>query len=203
MEALAQNVPQALILLLLAGFLLFLQTTKRGTEIQFFVLFAVVASAVPTAITAGASLAFIGLLFPHSVVASGFADLLWLVVLASLISMVVFDLGAEGGLLWILQKLRASPGTIRIVEEMAASLFIAAALLVASLLIPDAELSVSTALITGLICGLVRYFLGLYVNKEYTEESKSERRDQILAWAAIGAVVLLSITLFAFLLNLF
>lgn len=165
MDTLVQYVPQILVLLFLAGFLLFLNFTRRGTEIQFFVLFAVVAFALPTAIAAGASLAFIDLLFPQAVVVDGFGDLVWLVVLASLISMTVFDLGVEGSLLWILQKLGTSRGGIRVIEEIAASIFIAAALLGASLLIPAAELSVSAILITGLICGLVRYFLGSYINK--------------------------------------
>lgn len=189
-----QYLPQVLILLLLAGLLL-LNFTERGTEIQFFVLFAVVAFAMPTAIAAGASLAFIDLLFSQAVVVDGFGELVWLVVLASLISMVVFDLVVEGRLLWMLQKLGTSRGGIRVIEEIAASLFIAAALLGASLLIPAAELSVSTILTTGLICGLVRYFLGRYFGKDSVEDSKSERRDQLLVLAVIGAMVVLSISM--------
>lgn len=172
MDTLLEYLPQAVVLLLIVGTFLFFNYTRTGTELGFFVLIAVIAFAIPTAIVAGVSLAVMDLLYPQGVAVGGFVDLLWMVVLASVVSMVVFDLGVEGLLLRALQKLGMGMNDIRVVEEIAASLFIALALFLVSALMPEAELSVGVVLVAGLICGLVRYMIGLYMREDLAKETK-------------------------------
>ncbi len=174
MDTLLEYLPQVLILLLIVGSFLFFNYTKAGSELGFSALFAVVAFAFPTAIVAGVSLAAIDFLYPQAMVVDGFVDLIWVVALASLASTVVFDLGVEGLLLRVLQKLGMSMSSISIVEEIAASLFIALALFLVSTLMPGAELSVGVALVTGLICGFARYMIGLYMREDFAKEGQTE-----------------------------
>ena len=163
MEAVAEHALQVLILLLLLGFAVLMQFTRAGTEAQFFVLFAVVGFAVPTAVGTGGTLLVVSFLSPRAVVVDGFAGLLWLVVLASLISTVIFDLGAEGLLLRFLQRLGLSMNRIRLVEAIVGSFFIAAALYATALFLPNVRLSIGAAVAAGAIASFVRYFIGLYL----------------------------------------
>lgn len=169
MEAIADYALQVLVLLLLLGFGIFMRFTRAGTEAQFFVLFAIVGFAVPTAVGSGTTLLAVDYLYPQSVVFDGFAGLLWLVVLASLVSTVVFDLGAEVLLLRFLQSLGLDMNGIRLVEAIVGSMFIAAALYVTALLLPNVGLSIGAASTAGLVAAFARYFVGLYLDDNISD----------------------------------
>jgi hypothetical protein len=89
--------------------------------------------------------------------------LLWLVIPASLSSVVLFDLWLVGLMLRILRFAGMSIAGIRIVEVFVEGVFIALALAVVAHLAPDAGLSPGAALAAGLIGAFVHYFAGLYV----------------------------------------
>ena len=164
METVAGYVLQVLGVLLLLGLAVNLAILLLFNRAGLFVLFAVVGFAVPTAAGAGATLAAVDFLYPSSVVVDGFAAFFWLVVSASLVSTAVFDLGAEGLLLRLLQRLGLGMNGIRFVEAVVSSAFVAAALSGVALLMPGAEVSAGAALVAGLVSAFTRYFVGLYLD---------------------------------------
>ena len=164
METVAEHVLQVLLLLILVCFMVFLQFTRAGTEAQFFVLFAVVGFAIPTAVGAGITLAAVDFLYPQAVVVNGFTGFLWTVILASLASTVVFDLGAEGLLLKLLQRFGMGMNGIKLVEAVVGGVFIAVALYVTALFLPGTSVSIGTALVAGVVSAFARYFIGLYLD---------------------------------------
>ena len=103
MEAVAGYVLQALGVLLLVGLAVNLVVLLLVSREGLFVLVAIVGFALPTAVGAGSALAAVDFLYPSAVTMDGFAGFFWLIVLASLMSTAVFDLGAEGALLRLLQ----------------------------------------------------------------------------------------------------
>lgn len=163
MEAVAGHALQVLLLLALVGLIVFLQFTRSGGEIQFIVLFAIVAFAIPTAVGTGVTLAAIDFLYPQAVTADGLVDLFWLVILASLVSTVVFDLGAESLLLKLLQRFGMDMNGIKLVEAVVGGVFIAVALYVSALFLPGASVAVVAALVAGVVSAFARYFIGLYL----------------------------------------
>lgn len=163
-EAVAGHALQVLLLLALVGLIVFLQFTRSGGEIQFIVLFAIVAFAVPTAVGTGVTLAAIDFLYPQAVAADGLVDLFWLVILASLVSTVVFDLGAESLLLKLLQRFGMDMNGIKLVEAVVGGVFIAVALYVSALFLPGASVAVVAALVAGVVSAFARYFIGLYLD---------------------------------------
>lgn len=76
----------------------------------------------------------------------------------------VFDLGAEGLLLRLLQSLGLDMNGIRPVEAIVGSMFIAAALYVTALFLPNVGLSIGAASAAGLVAAFARYFVGLYLD---------------------------------------
>jgi hypothetical protein len=139
-----------------------LASNRAGFTVLFLVAFAAAISAVTSA-ASGAALLAIGFLYPQAVAVPGLSGLLWLVIPASLSSVVLFDLWLEGSMLRILKFAGMSISGIRIVEVFAEGVFIALALAVVAHLAPDAGLSPGAALAAGLIAAFVRYFAGLYV----------------------------------------
>ena len=164
MEAVAEYAVQVFVLLIILGFGIFMQVTRAGTEAQFFVLFALVGFALPTAVGAGITLAAVDFLYPQALVVGGFADFIWLVVLASLASTVVFDLGAESLLLKLLQRFGMSLNSIKLVEAVVGGVFMAAALYATAFLLPGAGVSIAAAFIAGEFSAFGRYFIGLYLD---------------------------------------
>jgi hypothetical protein len=140
-----------------------LATNRAGLTVLLFVAFAAAISAVTSA-ASGAALLAIGFLYPQAVAVTGLPDLLWLVIPASLSSVVLFDLCLEGPMLRILKFAGMGIAGIRIVEVFAGGVFIALALAVVAHLAPDAGLSPGAALAAGLIGAFVRYFAGLYLD---------------------------------------
>ena len=128
-----------------------------------FVAFAAAISAVTSA-ASGAALLAIGFLYPQAVAVPGLSGLLWLVIPASLSSVVLFDFWLEGWMLRILKFAGMGIPGIRIVEVFAEGVFLALALAVVAHLAPDTGLSPGAALAAGLIGALVRYFAGLYLD---------------------------------------
>ena len=172
MEAVAGYVLQALGVLLLVGLAVNLVVLLLVSREGLFVLVAIVGFALPTAVGAGAALAAVDFLYPSAVTVDGFADFFWLIVLASLMSTAVFDLGAEGALLRLLQRLGLDMDSIRLVEAVAGSLFVAAALSAATLLLPSVAVSAGAALVAGLVSAFARYFLGLYLDDKIVGEAQ-------------------------------
>ncbi len=130
-----------------------------------FVVFSAVTSVV-TAVSSGAAVLAMGFLYPQSVSVAGLSGLLWLVIPASLSSVVLSRLLLEG--LMLLRDMKF-PGisipAIRIVEMFAEGAFLALALTVFAHLEPDARISSGTALAASMIGAFVRYFAGLYVDE--------------------------------------
>ena len=172
MEAVAGYVLQALGVLLLVGLAVNLVVLLLVSREGLFMLVAIVGFALPTAVGAGSALAAVDFLYPSAVTMDGFAGFFWLIVLASLMSTAVFDLGAEGALLRLLQRLGLDMDSIRLVEAVAGSLFVAAALSAATLLLPSVAVSAGAALVAGLVSAFARYFLGLYLDDKIVSEAQ-------------------------------
>ncbi len=113
-----------------------------------------------TAAGSGAALLAIDFLYPGAMDVPGPSELLWLVIPASLGSVVFFDLGLEGLMLRTLQRLGLGMPGIELIEAFAGGLFTAASLVVVAHLTLDAELSTGAALAAGLISAFVRYYIG-------------------------------------------
>ncbi len=113
-----------------------------------------------TAAGSGLALLAIDFLFSEAVDVSGIVDLLWLVIPASLASVLLFDLGLEGLMLRALQRLGLGMPRIEFIEAIAGGLFTAVSLVVTARLLPDAGLSAGAALAAGLIAAFIRYYVG-------------------------------------------
>lgn len=144
---------------------LVLLMSAPGMMAAFVVAFASVA-----AVSAGATLLAIDFLYPEAVVVSGFVDLLWLVVPASLGSVVVFDFLLEGGLLALLKRTGLGLPRIWAIEAFLGGLFLALALGVTARFLSGTELGVVAALTAGLISAFVRYYLGLWLGETGLED---------------------------------
>ncbi len=177
MEAVAEYAVQVLVLLIILGFGIFMRFTRAGTEAQFFVLFALVGFALPTALGSGITLAVVDFLYPQAVVVGGFAGFLWLVVLASLASTVVFDLGAESLLLRLLRRFGMSLNSIKLVEAVVGGVFIAAALYATAFFLPGADISIAATFIAGEVSAFARYFIGLYLEDNVSGGNRGRRKN--------------------------
>lgn len=131
METIAEHALQALGVILLLGLALNLAILLLFNRVGLFVLFAVVGFAIPTAVGVGMTLAAVDFLYPQALAVDRFMDFLWLVILASLASTAVFDLGAEGLLLRVLRRLGLGMDGVRFAEAIVSSVFVASALSVA------------------------------------------------------------------------
>lgn len=136
---------------------LVLLMTAPGLMAAFIVAFASVA-----AVGAGAALLAIDFFYPEAVVVSGFIDLLWLVVPASLVSVILFDFLLEGILLALLKRTGLDLPRIWMIEAFVGGLSLALALFVAARFLPETDLSPIAALVAGLISAFVRYYVGLW-----------------------------------------
>lgn len=117
-----------------------------------------------TVLGSGAALLAIDFLYPHAVVVSGLPGLLWLVVPASLASVVVFNLSLERVMLRALRGWGVGLPRIRLVEGMLGSLSTALALAATARLLPAVELSLVAALTAGMIGAFVRYYFGVWMD---------------------------------------
>jgi hypothetical protein len=153
---------RVLAVIVIAFGLLCVALTLLLSEAGIIALF-VVAFVAVTAAGSGAALLAIDLLYPQAVDVSGFKELLWVVVSASLASVLLFDLLLEGLVLKVLRRWRMSMPAIELVEAVAQGLFTAASLVIVARLMPDAALSAGAALAAGLIGAFVRYYIGLYL----------------------------------------
>ena len=134
------------------------------TRTGIFVLF-VGAFVFMTAALSGMALLAVQLLYPQAVPVPGFSSLLWLVVPASLASVVLFDLLLEGLLLRALKSKGVGLPAIWVVEAAARGPFTALALVVVARLLTGVELAVGAALTAGFADSFVRYYLGLWVGE--------------------------------------
>ncbi len=132
------------------------------TRIGVIALF-VGAFAFLTAAGSGVALLMMQVLYPQVAIVPGLSSLLWLVVPASLASVLLFDLLLEGLLLRALRAKGISLSAIWIVEAAVASLFTALSLVVTARLLVVVELAPSAALVAGFFSAFVRYYLGLWI----------------------------------------
>ena len=123
------------------------------------------------AAASGATLLALGFLYPSTVDVAGLRELLWLVALASLASVLLFDFGLEGFLLKALQRRGMSLTGIRGVEAVGEGLITAIMLVLAARVLTgfgselfgtsEVGLSLGAALGAGSTSAFVRYFLGV------------------------------------------
>lgn len=134
-----------------------------SSELGVFVLFIGAFTALNAA-GSGVALLALGALYRGAAVFSELSGLLWLVVPASLASVLFFDLLLEGLVLRTLKHLSMELSTIWIVEFILGSLFTALSLGIVAYLIPSVELAVGAALAAGLFSAFLRYYLGLWLH---------------------------------------
>jgi hypothetical protein len=73
----------------------------------------------------------------------------------------LFDLGIEGALLRLLQRMGIGTQGIGLLETIVGGLVAALSLAVIARLLPETRLSAGAALPAGLICAFLRYYVGL------------------------------------------
>lgn len=132
------------------------------SEVGILALF-VAAFLLATAAGSGAALLVVDFLYPETVIVSGLAGLLLLVVLASVASVLIFDLGLEGLVLRLLRRGGMDVPGIEVLEAIGGGLVTALSLAVAARVLPEAGLSAGAALTAGLTGAFVRYYVGLYL----------------------------------------
>lgn len=130
------------------------------SEIGIVALFVAI-FAVATAAGSGVALLAIDFLYPETMAVTGIAGLLWLVVPASLASVLLFDLGLEGLVLRLLRRRGMEASGIELLEAIAGGLVTALSLAVTARVLPEARLSAGAALAAGLTGAFVRYYIGL------------------------------------------
>ncbi|WP_273887265.1 hypothetical protein [Rubrobacter naiadicus] len=117
-----------------------------------------------TAITSVVALLAIDFLYPQTVISAGLLDLLWLVVMASTASVLLFDFLIDGFLLWALRYLVSSKLWVGMGEAFAGGIVTALMLALCARLMPGGvELSAGAALAAAQISAFVRYYMGLYL----------------------------------------
>lgn len=163
METVVEYVLKAIaVVVLVVGVIgsgLVLLVTTAGLMTLFVALMVAV-----TTLSVGTALLAIDFLYPQAVVVSGFSGLLWLVVPASLASVVIFDLALEGVVLRVVRRWGLGMPRIRPVEGVLGGAATALALVVTARFVPDAELSPGAALLAGLIGAFVRYYLATWID---------------------------------------
>ena len=117
-----------------------------------------------TVLGCGTALLAIDFLYPQTVVVPGLPGLLWLVVPASVASVVASDLLLEGTMLRVLRRWGMSMLRVRLVEVVLGGLVTALSLATTARLLSEAELASVAALAAGLIGAFVRYYLGAWTD---------------------------------------
>lgn len=134
--------------------------TRVGRVALFVVTFAA-AIAVPS----GLALLATDFLYPGTGVVAGFGRLLWLVIPASVASVILFDLVLEGFVLRFLRRMGMALIRIRLLEAFLGGLFTALSLFVAAQLLPETKLYGGAALVAGQTGAFARYYLGLWLGE--------------------------------------
>lgn len=132
------------------------------SEVGVFVLF-IVAFVAVTAAGSGTALLAVDSLYPRAVDVPGLLSLLRVVLLASLASVLLFDITLEGLLLRALRRLEIGMTGIGLVETIIGGFVTAVSLIIVARFMPAAELSVVAALAAGMTGAFVRYYVGLYL----------------------------------------
>lgn len=145
------------------GILLNLVISLALTRVGIITLF-VSAFVVVRSVASGATLLAAGFLYPEAVTFAGFFDLFLLVGVASLASVVLFDLGLEGLVLRTIRRLGTGVPQAWLGTAFVEALVTASMLLLVMNLVPGtAGLSVGAASVAGAISAFVRYYLELYL----------------------------------------
>ncbi|BBL80421.1 hypothetical protein RxyAA322_22750 [Rubrobacter xylanophilus] len=106
----------------------------------------------------------IGFLYPQAVISTGLSGLLWLVVMASTASVLLFDFLIDGFVLRALRRLTPSKAWVGIGEAFAGGIVTALTLALGAHLMPGVvELSDGAAFGAGQTSAFVRYYVGLYL----------------------------------------
>lgn len=150
------------IVVIIAFSLLQIALLMSFTRVGVFALF-VGAFVFVTAALSGAALLTIQLLYPQAVVVPRLSSLMWLVVPASLASVLLFDLLLEGLLLRVLKLGGVGLSAIWIAETVMGGLFAALSLVMVARLLTAVELAAGAALLAGFVSAFVRYYLGLWI----------------------------------------
>ncbi len=101
-------------------------------------------------------------LSPRTLDAAGLLNLIWLVVPASLLSVVLFDLTLDGPVLWLLRRMGLDELWVGVGEVVAGGLVAALMLKGSAHFVPSAAvLPASLALVAGIICSFVLYCVEL------------------------------------------
>lgn len=134
------------------------------SEVRWMILFAA-AFALSIAIPSSAALLAANLLFPESVTSAGWPEVLWLIIPASLASVILFDFLLDEIVPRPLRERIQSDPRFGIGEATGRGIFVALMLILASRLVPDAAgVSAGAALAAGMVAAFVRYYLGLYLD---------------------------------------
>ncbi len=158
----AEYVLKAVAVVVILGGLLPLVLLLLFSRVGIVLLFVAALGSV-TAVGAGATLLALDFLYPRSVTVSGFTGLLWLVVPASLASVLLFDMVLEELVLRALQQRGLGMGGIRLVEAFLGGLATALALMVTARLVSGTEILTAAALVAGLISAFLTYFVGTWL----------------------------------------
>ena len=132
-----------------------------GTSVGILALFTA-GFTIVRASSSGAVLLAADFLSPWMPDAAGLLNLLWLVVPASLLSVVLFDLTLDGPVLWLLRRIGLDELWVGIGEVVAGGLVAALMLEGSAHFVPNAAvLPASLALIAGMTCSFVLYCVEL------------------------------------------
>lgn len=134
------------------------------SEVGWMILFATAFTLV-IAIPSFATFLMADFLFPESVASAGWTGLLWLIVPASLASVILFDFLLDEITPRSLRGRIQNEPPFKITEAAMRGFFVALMLVAASRLVPDAAgVSVGAAISAGMFATFVRYYLGLYLD---------------------------------------
>lgn len=127
------------------------------------VLLFVGSSVAITGTSSGATLVAAEFLYPQTVDVGGLFALLWLSIVASLASVILFDLLIANLLQWTLTAIGVRLPAARVAEAGARSVFTALSLSVVASVSSGVDLSATAALAAGIAAAFVRYYLGLWI----------------------------------------
>lgn len=164
MDSLLGYALKGLAALVALGIVMNLAILLMFTKIGIMTLF-VTAFVAVRAVASGSTLLATGFLYPKAATFASFSDLLLLIGVASLASVVLFDLGLEGLVLRTIRHLGAGVPQAWMATAFVEALVTASMLLLVVNLVPGTVgLSVGAALVAGAVSAFVRYYLELYLS---------------------------------------